>query len=186
MSWQSIPEFFPLSGSFSAFLYDLCCLNDKFMNVRVPTHLWCLTSVSVSVGKVLFACVRTVVEPVCLRAFKLVWQLGGLVIVINRCKFRRKTEIRLTAQVPLACWFRVAPRIMPWQKDGGINFQNTKPMAILSGLSSQIVCGPGVFFPPFRATFWCLFWVWGPSGTPWFSALNLTGIYTSILIYFWV
>ena len=59
-------------------------------------------------------------------------------------------------------------------------------MAIPSGLSSQIVCGPGVFFPPFRVTFWCLFWVWGPSGTPWFSALNLTGIHTSILTYFWI
>ena len=59
-------------------------------------------------------------------------------------------------------------------------------MAIPSGLSSQIVCGPGVFFPAFRSTFWCLFWVWGPSRTTWFPALNLTGIWTSILTHFWV
>ena len=63
-------------------------------------------------------------------------------------------------------------------------FSKYEFMAIRSGLSSQIVCGPGVFSPPFRLTFWCLFWVWGPSGTPWFPALNLTGIWTSILTYF--
>ena len=65
-------------------------------------------------------------------------------------------------------------------------FSKKKTMAIPSGLSSQIVCGPGVFFPPFRVTFWCLFWVWGLSGTPRFSALNLPGIWTSILAYFWL
>ena len=59
-------------------------------------------------------------------------------------------------------------------------------MAIPSGLSSQIVCGPGVFFPACRSTFWCLFWVWGSSRTTWFPALNLTGIWTSILTHFWV
>ena len=105
--------------------------------------------------------------------------------MIDRCKARRKTVIRLTAEVSLTCWFRLAPRLMPRQTVGGINFQKTKRMAIPSGLLSQIVCDPGLLFQFFGILFGVVLGL-GTLGAIWPPALNLTGIWISILIYFWI